>query len=280
MALTSMALTFLSGLAMKSYIARRASHNAAIMAGVIYMALPYHFIAATMTRNAIGEQAAYIFMPLAFLATDRLTTSTRAVIWLAFAVSGLILSHLATTLLFAPLLISYCLHAAWRAGGPLVIKRTALAAGLAAALSTAYTLPALTMGDMIRTEFWDFWSPSEAFLFVPSNDLSRIPAAYAFAIHLSAGLTLALIGAAAIGLAYRRRYGLLAFWGGAQTAYIFMNTSLSRPIWEAAEIFNRIEFLWRSLSVMELATTVMIFSVIGASARRIAVTIAICLTAL
>ena len=91
--LLSWLLCLLSGLAMYGFARRHVGSHAGTLAALFYMAAPYHLILAIMTRNVIGEQAGFVFMPLTLMFADRLAQSPRATIGLALAFAGLVYSQ-------------------------------------------------------------------------------------------------------------------------------------------------------------------------------------------
>ncbi len=266
--LVSWAMLLASGLAMYTYASTRFSNSGALLSAVLYMAGPYHFVLVVWTRNAIGEQAAYIFMPLILLCADRLDRGNNAIIALALSYAALVHSHLATTLLFTPVLVAYCLAKAWRLSEAAVIYRAAAAAILSALLSAAYLVPVLTMMDMIHSEIWDTFKPSLNFLFADASNLSDLVPEYYAIIHVAASLTLiAALAAVAtvvkIGAVRKQLPFILII-----CVFAALNLELSAVIWNLISVFDRVQFPWRALSLIELAAAVLIGSLLVNSASR------------
>ena len=255
--LLSWLLCLLSGLAMYRFARDHVGLHGGALAAIFYMIAPYHLILAIMTRNVIGEQAAFIFMPLALAFADQLGRSPRAAIWLALAFAGLAYSHLATTLLFTPLLVVYCLLRAARENDARILAQAVCAGGLGVLLTAAYVLPALTLDAMIFPAFWDALKPDENFLFAETGEIAgRIPH-FRLILHLVAGALIAGTLALMLYLATTHRQRRLRFWGVAAILYILLNFEISAPLWNAVDLFDRIQFPWRSLTVVELCAAML-----------------------
>ena len=267
--LLSWLLCLLSGLAMYRFARDHVGLHGGALAAIFYMIAPYHLILAIMTRNVIGEQAAFIFMPLALAFADQLGRSPRAAIWLALAFAGLAYSHLATTLLFTPLLVVYCLLRAARENDARILAQAVCAGGLGVLLTAAYVLPALTLDAMIFPAFWDALKPDENFLFAETGEIAgRIPH-FRLILHLVAGALIAGTLALMLYLATTRRQRRLRFWGVAAIFYILLNFEISAPLWNAVDLFDRIQFPWRSLTVVELCAAMLAAYAIGPFSRRL-----------
>lgn len=269
--LLSWGMCLLSGLAMYRFARAHVGLHGGTLAAILYMIAPYHLILAVMTRNVIGEQAAFIFMPLTLAFADLLGKSPRAMIWLALAFAGLAYSHLATTLLFAPLLVIYCLRRAVAARDTRILAQAVCAGVLGVLMSAAYVLPALTLDGMIFPSFWDALKPDENFLFGEVGELAaRIPN-FRMILHLVAGSLMSVTIALMLYLALTRRGRLLWFWGVAALIYILLNFQISAPLWNALDLFDRIQFPWRSLTVLELCAAMLAAYAIGPFSRRLTI---------
>jgi len=127
------------------------------------MLAPYHLID-VYARGALGEFAAFVWMPLIALGLEALPKRW-AVPLLAMSFAGLILSNLPVALLVSIFLIApFCLHRLWRDRS--VLLPGALAGGLGVALAAFYLLPALTLQEHVTTSLlWGaYYKPSSWFL--------------------------------------------------------------------------------------------------------------------
>ncbi len=271
--LLSWFMCLLSGLAMYRFARAHVGLHGGTLAAILYMIAPYHLILTVMTRNVIGEQAAFIFMPLTLAFADQIGKSPRAMIWLALAFAGLAYSHLATTLLFTPLLVIYCLHRAVAARDARIVAQAVCAGVLGVLMTAAYVLPALTLDTMIFPAFWDVLKPVENFLFADTGALAgRIPS-FRLILHLVAGALMVVTLAVMLYLALTRRRRPLHFWGAMALIYIVLNFEISAPLWNAVDLFDRVQFPWRSLTVLELCAAMLAAYAIGPFSRRLTILI-------
>ncbi len=101
----------LSGLAMYGFVKRVFENkNAAFIAGLLYVFMPYHLID-VYVRAALAESVALVFLPLTLWAfyntvTDR---SIRSVLFAAFAYAGMVFAHNGIALLFSIVLGAWIL---------------------------------------------------------------------------------------------------------------------------------------------------------------------------
>lgn len=134
---------WLSGLAMARYCDGWTHHPA--LAGVLYMALPYHLLDFAL-RGALAEFVAYVTLPLIALGVRE-----RRIGVIAFAYALLILTHLPTALLASLFLLPVLttLH-----GGldRATIGRIAIGLLLGLMLAAPYLLPALALQRFVSIE--------------------------------------------------------------------------------------------------------------------------------
>ncbi|MDE3088489.1 MAG: glycosyltransferase family 39 protein, partial [Chloroflexota bacterium] len=99
-----------SALAMYLFASRVLNKNAALVAAVAYVYLPYHLVD-SYVRAAQAELVAYVFPPLVFWAFHALaeTRRPRYVPLAALAYAGLMLAHIQTAVLFTPIIGLYVL---------------------------------------------------------------------------------------------------------------------------------------------------------------------------
>jgi hypothetical protein len=228
----------------------------ALVAALLYMVMPYHLLVDVWIRAALGEQAAFIFMPLCLLCAFRLGEGWGWTMGLAGSHAGLLYSHIPSALLFAPVLAGVCLWVAWHANTVQVLARSAVAAALSSGLAAAYIVPAVVLQDMIHAEYWGLYTPERNFLF--SSDKAGPVRAF---------LEMVLIGAA---LTTATAFSLLMFGGKAKptvpwiamaVAVLFIVTPMSSWLWSLSPALDRIQFPWRAISILELATC-MIFALV------------------
>ena len=135
-----------SGLAFFHLARQHAGAWPALIGSAFYMLAPYHFEIDLWRRQAIGEFAAYVFMPLVVLYFQRAVQGggARAMAAGALSYAGLVLSHLPAAVLFSlglPLLALFHLRAGW--WRPFATLAGIVLLGLG--LSCLYLLPALSI---------------------------------------------------------------------------------------------------------------------------------------
>ncbi len=93
----------LSGLAMYGFVKRVfENRNAAFLAGLLYVFMPYHLID-VYVRAALAESVALVFLPLTLWAFYETVTqkNIRSVLFAAFAYAGMVFAHNGIALLFS-----------------------------------------------------------------------------------------------------------------------------------------------------------------------------------
>ena len=150
--------------------------RAGFAAALLYGFAPYRFVD-LYVRGAIGEHVAFIFPPLILWATDRKR-------WLigTLAVAGLLLSHNAVSLMFAPVIILYILYH----------RRSFLPIVLGLLISAFFWIPALyegryTLRDIVTNEdFAGRFVHFSQFFYTRGNELSKEIGIVGFLIIVSA----------------------------------------------------------------------------------------------
>lgn len=229
--------------------------------GIVYAVLPYHYLIDWFDRQAVGEVAAMVFLPLIALSMIRLIEEKKGGALFALSFAALALSHLPTTLIALHLLAGIGIwllirESEWR-GRLELIARFTVWGGLGVALSAFYWMPALGLlssvsPDMLAT---DFYTPT-AWLFLDGRP--EISPERALIMKWALALVVVVAGASAMILRSASLQGkaappALIVWiiGPSVFAFFFM-TVFSYPIWDIW-ILNRVQFPWRSLVVADLS---------------------------
>jgi len=267
-----------SALAFYAFARRHGRPLAAAAAALVYALLPYHFAIDLTVRQALGETAAYVWMPLALLAVDRIASGQTGVVRLGVAYALLTMTHLPAALLFSPFLLAYGLMWAWAARSATVLARAVAGVALGGLLAAVYLVPALFLQGAISPQFlWDEQYGYRRWLF-GSGDPPKIW----FSMRLlRVFLATTVPWLVAWPLAFRtsrngdrvRAIAWLLFVGG---AWILM-TIVSAPLWNALPVLQKVQFPWRVGIVLDLgvaATAVLVLNTIDPRrrARAIAVT--------
>ena len=265
-----------SALTMYLFASRVLGRNAALVAAVAYVYLPYHLVD-LYVRAAQAELVAYVFPPLVFWAFHELATakSARYIPIAAFAYAGLILSHAQTAILFTPiiglyilfLLVSLAQESSKQKAESSEQTRTAafrfvlsafLAIVLALGLAAIFLLPVLIEQKYLTTEpliggFFNFRKH-----FVNASQLLSPFWGYGYAgengtdqFSLQLGLIPTLLGILALFALRQARTAIrahIAFFAAITLGIVFLMLPISAPLWEPfAAIVAYAQFPWRLL---------------------------------
>jgi hypothetical protein len=241
----------------------------AIVAGVLYGSLPYLLID-LYVRGAVAETLGLALLPLVALALRRaaLAPSRRSL-----ALAGLVVGLLALAAL-APE-TGTGRRTGRRAARALASLAAAAALGLG--LSAIYWLPALleretVQNELLTTLFYDFHNH-----FQPLRDVVQRTALFEYRYDyfagflFRAGLLQVLLAAlaAAVGLARlpgQRRD--LVFWSAVGAIGLLLQSSRSAFLWESLPLLGFVQFPWRMLALVGLATVLLVAGGVAALPAR------------
>lgn len=247
----------LSGLSFFALANTFVGGRAALVAAIVYMAMPYHLLADVWVRAALGEQAAFVLIPLCLLCAFRLGDEFRYAFGLAASFAGLLLSHLPSALIFAPFLVAFCLWTAWQGKAVTVLFRAVLAALLAGGLAAAYVVPAMLLQDMVQADNWGVHRPEKNLLFAAGG-------AFATFLAFVFGGACVVVASAAASMIAAHRGRSIAFWIIASVVLAFLMTPLSGWLWQSSPVLERIQFPWRALVLFELCACMLLAFVLDA----------------
>jgi hypothetical protein len=253
---------FTAGAAFFGWIRRQVGNTAALAGAVAYQLLPYAVLVDVHARFAFAEMWSFTWMPLCLLFADRIVRGERhGATGFAVSVAALLMTHLPSTLIFAPVAALYVLVLCpaprrWRA-----VAAAAAGGALGAALAAIYLLPALTMQHLIAMPemLWsDHFQWSDNFLFFGPRFEGREQDARFWTSLTRLALLTAGVGAAAALLAWRSESRkALVFWCGVAALALFMTHPWSRPVWDLASVVRGVQFPWRFLLAQTLAVAVL-----------------------
>jgi hypothetical protein len=146
------ALGFLgSGVTMYLFAKEHMGRLPGILAGLVYVYLPYH-LADGYVRGALAEFLAFPFFPLILWCFHKLIVEKRVqyVAWSALSLAGLILTHNLMTIIFAPLLVAYVGLVWFRERDLKIAGLVAAALVLAFGLAAFYWLPGFAEAKWAR----------------------------------------------------------------------------------------------------------------------------------
>ena len=256
--------TVTAGIASYVWLKNVAGAKPAAIAALLYMAMPYALAVDLYRRAALGEYFTFVWMPLILHFTNRLARGHRnAFIGLTIAYSLLVLTHLPITLVFSMVPGVYALWVADRDYAVKAGMQTGAALALGIGLSATYLIPAMTTQDSIDVENLNLFSEKH-FLFSGAYRSLLTPSFSGLAMFLSQ-VTAATIGVAYCGFVVARTnlQNIVLrkesyFWFLIVILSLWMMLPLSKPIWTTLSVMQKIQFPWRLMAVMTVATAALI----------------------
>ncbi|WP_171230492.1 hypothetical protein [Ruegeria sp. HKCCA4008] len=225
----------------------------ALVAAFVWALAPYHVGIDWMVRQAAGEFAAYVFVPLAAHGV-LVALRDRCPVWsLPVGLAGLGLSHLPTLLLVVHVMA--VIVVAW-----ILIHRTCFArslvllAGLGivgVALSAFYWLPAIMLlGDVSPEGLYTKELIPESWYLIGADVLPD--SMYKLALLICQLTAAAVAGLAVLMTQSGTRRNLIIWALGPAILVIVLNSSFSRVLWENW-IIAKVQFPYRLTVVSDLA---------------------------
>lgn len=232
-----------------------------------YAILPYHLLTDWFERQAAGEFAAYVFIPLIALGYEAIRNNERRGWLLAVGVAGLALCHLPTALLAAHVFGVVGLVLAWNKKvnqvRPLTyLLRLIVWGGVGGLLACFYWLPALVLINEASPEFLysdyyvaEHWLYGFAFQ-QPNPDFATFVFLTFLAVFpfLVASLFLAR--------------GILMLWIIIPVAFaVIMNLEVSELLWQNW-IIARVQFPWRLMVFVDFSAALALTVLMNYRAHR------------
>jgi hypothetical protein len=277
----------LSGLAMYGFVRSWLGRNAALVAAVAYMAIPYHLVD-VFVRAAMAESLALVFLPLALwgFRESVLRPRTAAILGAAASYAAIMWTSNLVALVFTPALGLYVvllIVGRLKAGAQepeagarrsliarlgLIALAPAAAFCLGLALSAAFFVPALIEQSYINKTQWfgQYYDPSQHFvyfhqLFNPAwgfgiskpgpDDVAQ--GSMSFQLGAAATVLALIAVCSATGIrSLRERLGPdrrreVAFWAGWAVVSIALTLAISAPLWRYVPLVAYAQFPWRYL---------------------------------
>jgi hypothetical protein len=250
--------------------------SAALLAGIAYQFAPYR-IFDLYGRGALPEYVAFMWLPL-LVYMGYLYVITRKVhllVWIAFGVAGLVLTHFQVAVMFLPTWILLLGYFWFESKGKSFREAMGLASSflIGGCISAIYWLPAFVENKYINTEWLQNLNAGELpvnqewgnylnnFLFGAQVYRGTVwDAIYKANLQIGFGAVFSfviILWAVSITI-YKRR--LPAFsWLPMPIAFIgllgvFMSFGVSRPVWNQLPGFEVIMFPWRWQTVTSFAS--------------------------
>jgi hypothetical protein len=229
--------------------------GAALVGAVVYALMPYHLGLDWFTRQASGEFAAYVFVPVIALGLHRCLKDGRGGIAFPLGVAGLVLCHLPTALLAGHVFAA--VWAVWALrhprAAPLRTVRIGLLGLLGLALAGVYWLPAIVLlGDVSPGALYDAAAMLTPDVWLLGPD-APLPGGIGFAALIGASLVASLAAVVlATVLSPGARWTMVQWMLVPVLLCVFLNTALSAPVWNNW-IIDRVQFPFRLLVFADLA---------------------------
>lgn len=260
-------LFFLSGLAFYALVRPHTDRFWATVTAIGYMLAPYHYIDLEV-RAAVGESLAFVWLPLILAGVWRLDKRWPSTLLAACAYAGLVLSHLPSALLAAPVIALCSVLSSERPEQPRALAHVLVLGVLGVALGAFYVVPALSLRDTLP---YDPWITGQGTSYVATSWLLGN-----LRLNWFGGMIYALLGVSSVlglGLVVldrkaegdgpgdavpRSRKRLTVAMIGTLLFCWFMVSGLSWPLWRYAPLLHQVQFPWRIGVAVELCSFVLI----------------------
>ncbi|MDH5555849.1 MAG: 6-pyruvoyl-tetrahydropterin synthase-related protein [Alphaproteobacteria bacterium] len=256
--ITGWLIMAMSGLAFYVFARQYAAPLASTIGSLLYVFMPYHFAVDLLIRQAIGEIAAYIWIPLILYFTRKMAGDRFSVIGFAFSYACLILSHLPSALLFSMFLPLYAGFLAYQNRSPAQFYVFLSGVLLGMALAGIYLVPAVLSQGYITASQW--WVPEYQY-----HQWFFLDGVAAPNPQFGDGLFLALLFSTLVFcgvwlVAFRQheakeRASLFVWLLFAAGAWYLM-TPVSRFLWELLPFLYKVQFPWRVAVVLDFAVAI------------------------
>ncbi|TSC84064.1 MAG: hypothetical protein G01um101416_1145 [Microgenomates group bacterium Gr01-1014_16] len=235
----------LSGLAFYFFASRKFGQKIGLISSTFYLFAPYHLIDLHY-RVALGELAAFIFLPLCLLFAD-----LKRFKLLSLSICLLVLSHQAISLFFIPMLFVYCLVQ------KINVKFLLSSFILALSLSAFYWLPVITETKYTRqpidTKVVEFW-PMSSYIYSPWKLGLLWQGPYGKLTFPTGYLHLPLIILAVyIALKIRKN----RFWVACFFLLFLLMQSFSKAFWQIIPLINNFQFTYRLMVIISFISAIL-----------------------
>jgi 6-pyruvoyl-tetrahydropterin synthase related domain len=255
-----------SGICFYIWVRRFTGPKAAVVAAVVYLALPYHLNLDLYTRAAFAELWTFAWMPLVLHCIDRVVERRRlALLSLSLSYALLVMTHLPVTLMFSPFALIYALVVAEPHSRIKIAGITVAGMILGTCLSAIYLIPALAL------QKFSFLSEATAghyffgnwFLFANLKWTGPQSAYFWFTLEAAA------LACVAFAIVRSQAWKPLAiFWLTTALFSLFMMSPLSDPVWKLITVLQRVQFPWRFNTVLSLAAASLVAFALASSTGK------------
>ena len=253
-----------------------------LLASILYTYAPYHAVD-FYVRGAMNEfWAMALFPAILWTSYSLLKSGRRWLPWLTLSLAGLLLAHNLMLLIFAPLVVVWCLFWLWQLGRPVFARITHLILAVLWALGLAafFTLPVIFESRFIHVEsltsgyfnflahflslkqifYWVNWGYGGSYYGL--NDSMSFFLGY---LHwlLPAALFVLL---PFIRRLHRQKFLLLLLLFFTVTT-LFMTHYRSAPVWLNLPLLKYLQFPWRFLTLAVFSASLLSGAVVLAGRR-------------
>ncbi len=251
-----------SGLTMYLFIRAMWGEEAGVIGGILYMYAPYKFVD-LYVRGDIGENTAFVFLPLVFWGIYKLskTHKKRYVLLSSLFLALLILSHNAVSLMMMPLILCFMLYLWWiEKWNKKFFVQSALVISFGFLLSSFFCFPALFEGQytlrniVTRGGYLTKFVNIQSLLYGPWSYSSwDIAGKNNLTVQLGIlqWIFLVLSSVLCIPLWKRKKQLAVLIVGsiGTTLTALFLMLSQSNFIWQRTMLLQNFQFPWRFLSI-------------------------------
>jgi hypothetical protein len=252
-----------SGVAAYIWLKSMTSPSAALIAAVLYMAMPYHLAVDLYRRAAVGEYWTFVWMPMILHFARRIVCGDKlALVGLSVSYALLIMTHPLITLIFSMIPVVYVLFVADESRRLKTSIRVIASMGLGIGLSAIYLVPALITRNNVVPEDLQF-GYSDHFLFAGLSFALLKPYFTTLVTFLSQ-VTAVTLGVAYVSFTFARNNSDSVirnesyYWFIIVIASLCMMLPVSKPIWTLFPVLQTLSFPWRLMTVMTVATAALV----------------------
>jgi hypothetical protein len=263
--------TLLSSLAIYFLLRRYFDKFTAVLASIVYVLLPFHFVSLYVTGQ-VGTIFSFLWTPLILLSSVLISKDRNwlGVPILALSTAGLLSSHLLSVILFIPLFFLFFVYnfhiSNWNRE---IVTSTTVGLLIGICLSIWYTLPFIVDLGSIRMNtadlmnFRDHWPTISQLIYSPwgfghSTGSSHIDG---FSLQVGAVFWVCALGLILLVLFKRIAaplHGLSVITLVAIGMYLLLMQPVSLPIWESIVALEKTQFPWRFLGPLTVLTPIVI----------------------
>lgn len=262
----SWSLFLLSGLAFNYFIRSYVNNYLAIVFSVIYLWLPYHYIDIEV-RSAIGESFSYIWLPI-ILKWIGPHQNLRHTIYAGIAYAGLILSHVPSALLAAPVILIFMVAISTQTHWLRSVLHAGVVGLIGCGISAFYLLPALLLQDNLIPNAWTTGSgrfyQAGNWLIGNPNGIPEFGAMSYTILGITSIIAICSLFLAKVAIRLQKTsHENIKLSSSLITACLFtllfcwlMFSNASSPIWESIAILKQVQFPWRLGVVVDFCSLV------------------------